>query len=46
MLEWKEIKGYNHNFNYKANMEAGVDLPELNVFYFVKSVQLHMWIME
>lgn len=32
MLEWKEIKGYNHNFNYKANMEAGVDLPELNEY--------------
>ena len=32
MLEWKEIKGYNHDLNYRANMEAGVDLPELNEF--------------
>jgi len=28
MLEWKEIKGYNRNKDYK--FQDGVDLPELN----------------
>lgn len=28
MLEWKEVKGYNRNKDYK--FQDGVDLPELN----------------
>lgn len=28
MLEWKEVKGYNRNEDYK--FQDGVDLPELN----------------
>lgn len=30
MLEWKEIKGYNKNLDYKYQKENGIDLPELN----------------
>lgn len=30
MLDWKEIKGYNKNLDYKYQKENGIDLPELN----------------
>lgn len=30
MLDWKEIKGLNNNYNYCANVNNGVELPDVN----------------